>query len=516
MEPTRILWVDDEIELLKPHLIFLREKNYTVDTVHNGHDALDQVRSESYDLVFLDENMPGMDGLETLKQIKEIRSGLPVVMVTKSEEEHIMEEAIGGQIADYLIKPVNPNQLLLSLKKNLDKRRLVNEKTNMDYQQAFRKIGMELNEVRDWAGWVDLYQKLVYWEIALEQTEDRNMEEILQMQKREANDLFSRYVDNAYLDWMEGEDAPLLSHDLFSEKVFPALNDQRSTFVLLLDNLRYDQWKVIQPELMKYFRLSEESMFSSILPTATQYARNAMFAGLMPDEIKRRYPDRWKDENDEESKNQFEEFFLREQLDRHGYKDIRFSYHKVVQQAYGKKLVDQVRNMAQNPLNVIVYNFVDMLSHAKTEMDMIKQLAADDKAYRSLTLSWFKNSPLAEMVRLIAEEKGQLIVTTDHGTINVTQPSKLVGERSLNSNLRYKVGRNMSYQEKDVLVAHDPSALHLPVQSRSQFYVFARDDHFFAYPNRYNHYVQYYRNTFQHGGISLEEMIIPCALMESR
>jgi DNA-binding response OmpR family regulator len=516
MTTAHILWVDDEIDLLKPHLIFLRQKGYEVDTVSNGHDAIEQVEETAYDLVFLDENMPGIDGLETLRQIKEIRRSMPVVMVTKSEEEHIMEEAIGGQIADYLIKPVNPNQLLLSLKKNLDERRLVNEKTSMNYQQEFRKIGMELNSVNSWDEWVEMYKKLTFWELELEKLDDNSLEEILVMQKREANNLFSRFVDDTYLEWMEGQDAPLMSHTLFNKKVFPAVKEAKSTFVILIDNLRYDQWKVIQPEIQKHFRLVNEDMFSSILPTATQYARNAMFAGLMPSEIKRRFPDKWKDENDQESKNQFESDFLADNLRRAGISDMKYSYNKVVQQQYGKKLLDQVKDLSNRPLNVIVYNFVDMLSHAKTEMDMIKELADNDRAYRSLTLSWFVNSSLSEMVRRIAQEGARLIVTTDHGTINVNQPSKLIGERSLNSNLRYKVGRNMSYEEKDVLVAKNPSALHLPASGGSSFFVFARDDRFFAYPNNYNHYVKYYRNTFQHGGISMEEMIIPCAVLDPR
>lgn len=516
MSAARILWVDDEIDLLKPHLIFLRQKGYEVDTVNNGHDAIDQVQEVAYDLVFLDENMPGIDGLETLKRIKEIRQSLPVVMVTKSEEEHIMEEAIGSQIADYLIKPVNPNQLLLSLKKNLDERRLVSEKTSMNYQQEFRKIGMELNSVNSWEGWVEMYKKLTYWELELEKLDDNSLEEILVMQKREANSLFSRFVDDTYLDWMAGDDAPVMSHTLFNKKVFPSVQQGKSTFVILIDNLRFDQWKVIQPEIQKHFRLKEELMFSSILPTATQYARNAMFAGLMPSEIKRRYPDKWKDEGDEESKNQFEADFLTDHLRRAGMGDVKHSYHKVVQQQYGKKLVDQIKDLSRNALNVIVYNFVDMLSHAKTEMDMIKELADNDRAYRSLTLSWFINSSLAEVVRRIAQEGGRLIVTTDHGTINVNQPSKLVGERNLNTNLRYKVGRNMSFEDRDVLVARNPAALHLPTPGSSSIFVFARDDRFFAYPNNYNHYVKYYRNTFQHGGISLEEMIIPCAVLDAR
>jgi CheY-like chemotaxis protein len=516
MEIIRVLWIDDEIELLKPHILFLQQKGYEVETMNNGFDAVDRVREVSFDLVFLDENMPGMGGLEVLQKIKAIKRHLPVVMVTKSEEESIMEDAIGSQISDYLIKPVNPNQLLLSLKKNLDKRRLVNEKTTLNYQQEFRKIGMELNDVRSWDEWTDLYKKLVYWELSLEKLEDKSMEEILIMQKREANSLFFRFIEDTYPSWFGNNDAPIMSHNLFAKKVFPLLSDGKPTFLLLMDNLRYDQWKVIESDLQSLFRTTEESLFCSILPTATQYARNAMFAGLMPDEIKRRYKDKWIEEGDEDGKNLHEAFFLTDQLNRAGLGHLKHSYHKVTQLQYGKKLVDQVKELSANTLNVIVYNFVDMLSHSKTEMEVIKELADNDRSYRSLTKSWFKNSPLMDIARKAAELQARVIITTDHGTINVTQPSKLVGERSLNTNLRYKSGKNISYEKKDVMAVKKPESIHMPTEYSGSTVVFAREDKFFAYPNNFNHYVKYYKNSYQHGGISLEEMVIPFAILEAR
>jgi len=427
-----------------------------------------------------------------------------------------MEDAIGSQISDYLIKPVNPNQLLLSLKKNLDKRRLVNEKTTLNYQQEFRKIGMELNDVRSWDEWTDLYKKLVYWELSLEKLEDKSMEEILIMQKREANSLFFRFIEDTYPSWFGNNDAPIMSHNLFAKKVFPLLSDGKPTFLLLMDNLRYDQWKVIESDLQSLFRTTEELLFCSILPTATQYARNAMFAGLMPDEIKRRYKDKWIEEGDEDGKNLHEAFFLTDQLNRAGLGHLKHSYHKVTQLQYGKKLVDQVKELSANTLNVIVYNFVDMLSHSKTEMEVIKELADNDRSYRSLTKSWFKNSPLMDIARKAAELQARVIITTDHGTINVTQPSKLVGERSLNTNLRYKSGKNISYEKKDVMAVKKPESIHMPTEYSGSTVVFAREDKFFAYPNNFNHYVKYYKNSYQHGGISLEEMVIPFAILEAR
>ncbi|KAB2810288.1 T9SS response regulator signal transducer PorX [Phaeocystidibacter luteus] len=517
MDKTRILWVDDEIDMLKPHIMFLEQKGYDVDTSNNGDEALDKVEETSYDIVFLDENMPGLSGLETLQRLKEIRESMPIVMITKSEEEHIMEDAIGQKISDYLIKPVNPNQILLSLKRNLQSRRLVSEKTTSSYQQEFRKIAMELAEVRTWQDWVDLYKKLVYWELQLEKLEDEGLQQILISQKEEANNLFARFIEGEYGDWIEdAEGAPLLSHRLVKQEIAPALRSGSKVMMVVIDNLRYDQWKVIQPMLEDYFRIESEEAFFSILPTATQFARNALFAGMMPDAISKRFPDKWVDDVDDEGKNLNEDFFLKAQMELLGLKDKRVHYTKVANHQSGKKLADSFGNTRNFDLNVVVYNFVDILSHSKTEMEVIKELADDDKGYRSITESWFKNSPLFDLLRQVSETDDRVMITTDHGTINVTEPSKLVGQRDLSTNLRYKAGKNMSYDKRDVFAMKDPEKFGLPKRNISDEYVFAKSDKFFAYPNNYNHYVKYFKNTYQHGGLSLEEMIIPYVWLKGK
>ena len=505
---VRILWADDEIDLLKPHILFLESKGYEVVPVNNGSTAVDKSNEQEFDIIFLDENMPGISGLEALTRIKKEKPYVPVVMITKSEEEYIMEEAIGSHIADYLIKPVNPNQILLSIKKNLDKSKLVSQKTNANYQQEFRELGMQLNSRLDIEEWYDVYKKLVYWELELENIEDSGMKEILNMQKKEANTQFSKFVEDNYLDWLNGvEEAPQMIHTLFKNRINPHL-DTEQPFVLVIDNLRYDQWKMLSPIFSKYYSVSKEEMVYSILPTATQYARNAFFAGLMPLEIARKYPKLWRNEEDEGSKNKFEKEFLESNLKRLG-RDIKFSYHKITNLDAGKKLADNFNQLLGNTLNVIVYNFVDMLSHARTDMEVIRELADDESAYRSLTVSWFEHSPLHDIVKKIAESGRKLIVTTDHGTVRVDSPVKIVGERSTNTNLRYKVGRNLSYKEKDVFQIKNPEEGFLPKSGLSSEFVFTRDNDFFVYPNNYNHFVNYYGNTFQHGGISLEELLIP-------
>jgi CheY-like chemotaxis protein len=517
MEKINILWADDEIELLKPHILFLREKGYDVATANSGDDALDLVKEQSFDIVFLDENMPGISGLETLVKIKQIRTDLPVVMITKSEEEHIMEDAIGSQISDYLIKPVNPNQILLSLKKILENKRLIREKTSSAYQQEFRHIGMTLSDRLSFQEWKEVYQKLVFWELELGRSREEGMEEILKMQKSEANALFSKYVANNYQDWLNGKDpkAPLLSHTTFKNRVVPEIDKSETTFLVLIDNMRYDQWKVMQPIISEYFKVDTEELICSILPTATQYARNAFFAGLLPSEIEKRYPKHWLNDEDEGGKNLHEEFFMMEQLKRLG-KDVKSSYTKVTNFQAGKKLAENIPNLMQNKFNAIVYNFVDMLSHARTEMEVIRELADDEKAYRSITVSWLEHSPLLDILRQISERKARLILTTDHGTIRVTEPSKVIGDRNTNTNLRYKQGKNLNYEKRDVFEVRNPADIFLPRQHVSSSFVFAKEDKFFAYPNNYNYYVNYYRNTFQHGGISLEEMLIPFITLSNK
>lgn len=509
MAKIKILWADDEIDLLKPHIIFLEDKGYEVTTTTSGAEALDLVEEQRFDLVFLDENMPGISGLETLSRIKSKHSALPVVMITKSEEEFIMEEAIGSKISDYLIKPVNPKQILLTIKKNLDTSRLVSEKTTINYQQEFRSIGMSLHNNMTFEEWKDIYKKLVYWELELDKIEETGLNEILQTQKDEASHLFSRFIEENYIDWLrDGEEAPLMSPNVIKEKVAPHISDDTSTFLIVVDNLRYDQWEILKPKIREYFWIDEEDTYLSILPTTTQYARNALFAGLMPSEIEKMYPKLWVNDEEEGGKNMSEEELLGLNLKRLG-KETRYNYYKVLNQSFGRKVVDEIPNMMKNKFNVLVYNFIDMLSHARTDTNVIKELAEDESAYRSLTLSWFEHSSFMEAIKVLASKKAQVILTTDHGSIKVKNPSKVIGDKNVNTNLRYKQGKNLSYESKDVFHIKEPKDAFLPRVNMSQSFIFAKNDLFFAYPNNYNHYVQYYRDTFQHGGISLEEMMVP-------
>ena len=511
----KILWADDEIELLKPHILFLEAKGYSVDAVNNGSDAVDKNAEQHYDIIFLDENMPGISGLEALARIKEVKPQVPVVMITKSEEEHIMEEAIGSKIADYLIKPVNPNQILLSIKKNLDQSKLVSQKTNSSYQQEFRQLGMMLSGRLDADEWVEMYRKLVFWELELEKIEDKGMREILEMQKKEANNLFTRFVERNYEDWLNSpDDGPTMIHHVLKDRISPFIGKEK-VFVLVIDNLRYDQWKVLQPVFSKHFAVEEEDVIFSILPTATHYARNAFFAGLMPSEIAKRFPNLWKNEEDDGGKNMHEKDFLEANLKRLG-KQVKWSYNKITNFDAGKKLADNFNQLKDNEINFIVYNFVDMLSHARTEMEVIRELADNEAAYRSITVSWFDHSPLLDIVKKIADSGAKLIVTTDHGTVRVSNPIKITGERNTNSNLRYKVGRNLTYNQKEVYVVNNPQDVYLPSTKMASEYVFAGENDFFVYPNNYNHFVNYYGSTFQHGGISLEELLIPFVVMGSK
>ncbi len=511
-----ILWADDEIDILKPHIIFLEQKGYTVVTAKSGDEALDRFNESAFDLVFLDENMPGYTGLETLVKMKAIRPNIPIVMITKSEEESIMEEAIGSKISDYLIKPVNPNQILLTIKKNIDSKRLVGERTTMNYQQEFRNIGMRLSENLSKEDWVEIFKKLTFWELEIEKSGEESVEEILTMQKQEANTQFFRFVKEHYKSWINGVDAPLLSHNLIRNNVIPHLDDNTPLYFVLIDNLRYDQWKIIEPMLMNDFRIKQEQMYYSILPTATQYSRNAIFSGLLPAEMEKRFPGKWKNDEDEGGKNMYEKEFLTDQLQRLGKGDCKMSYSKITNIDFGKKVINQIPNMRHNNLNVIVYNFVDMLSHARTDMKVIKELAEDDSAYRSLTASWFEHSPLKDIMKEIAKQGARMIITTDHGTISVKKPSKVIGDRNVNANLRYKQGKNLNYIESDVLEIEKPAEYHLPQQNVSSKYIFAKEDMYFVYQNNYNQFVQFYKDTFQHGGVSLEEMLIPFVILEAK
>ena len=516
MREINILWIDDEISFLKSHIIFLEQKNYKVTPCQSGKEAIEVFKLQNFDIVFLDENMPGISGLDTLSELKTIKSNIPVVMITKSEEEYIMEEAIGSKIADYLIKPVNPNQILLSLKKNLDNSRLISEKTSSNYLQEFRKISMEMNDIKSSDGWIDFYKKLIYWEIELENSQDNTMLEILEAQKFEANFQFGKFIEKNYSSWFNGESSPLLSHKLFETKIAPEISKDQSTLLIIVDNLRFDQWKSMESNVNKYYKIKNESLYYSILPTATQYSRNAIFSGLTPMEMENKFPNYWRNDNDEGGKNLYEDKFLDHQLLRLGYSNLIYEYIKITNLKSGKKLAETFKTKTQNDLTVVVYNFVDMLSHSKTEMEVVKELASDDRGYRSLTNSWFNNSPLLDIIKQAKELNFKLIITTDHGTINVKNPSKVIGDKNTSLNLRYKTGRSLSYDSKDVLAVKNPNSVGLPAISINSSFIFAKNNLFFAYPNNYNHYVSYYKNSYQHGGISLEEIIIPFIVLNPR
>ncbi|MBR6320086.1 MAG: bifunctional response regulator/alkaline phosphatase family protein [Prevotella sp.] len=521
MTNGQLLWVDDEMELLKAHVIFLEKKGYEVTTCSNGTDAIDLCRERSFDLVMLDEQMPGLSGLETLQRIKQISPSTPVVMVTKSEEENIMEQAIGQKIADYLIKPVNPNQILLVLKKNIHRREIETEVMQSRYQQQFQQIAMQIMDCRTWQDWVQVYRQLVHWELQLSST-DSQMTDMLAMQKEEANMGFAKFVKKNYLDWVKpgntapkvSEATPLLSHRIFKERVFPALDKGEKLFLVVLDNFRYDQWRLLSQEIGDQFDIDEE-LYYSILPTATQYARNAIFSGLMPNKIAEMFPELWVDEDEEEGKNLNERPLIQTQIDRYRRHDT-FSYHKINNSAEAEKLMQQLNTLQRYDLNVVVFNFIDMLSHARTESRMVRELASNESAYRSITLSWFRHSVIADFFKWLAQSGYRIIVTTDHGSIRCTKPVKIVGDRNTNTNLRYKLGKNLNYDSKELFVIKNPAEAQLPSPNLSTSYVFATGDAFFAYPNNYNYYVSYYKDTFQHGGISMEEMLIPLISMTGK
>ena len=515
-----LLWVDDEIELLKAHIIFLEKKGYEVITVTNGTDAIEQCGKHSFDLILLDEMMPGLTGLETLQRIKEISPNTPVVMCTKSEEENIMDQAIGSKIADYLIKPVNPIQILLTLKKNIHRKEIVAEVTQSGYQQNFMDISMQIQDCKAFEDWKQVYRRLVHWELELSSA-DSNMMEILAAQKEEANTGFAKFVRQNYLTWIEDrvekkerKESFVMSPDIFKSCIFPLLNQGEKVFLIVIDNFRYDQWRMIAPEFGDLFDIDED-LYMSILPTATQYARNAIFSGLMPNKIAEMFPDLWVDEDEEEGKNLNEGPLVKTQIERFRRHDT-FSYNKINDSAGAERFLQQLNKLKGYDLNVVVFNFIDMLSHARTESKMVRELANNESAYRSITLSWFRHSSMAEVIRQLAQTDYKVIITTDHGSIRASKPVKIIGDRNTNTNLRYKLGKNLNYNPKEVFVIKEPHKAMLPAPNLSTSYVFAQGDSFFAYPNNYNYYVSYYKDTFQHGGISMEEMIIPLVTLTPR
>ena len=506
---SQILWVDDEIDLLQPYIIYLKGKGYEVITASNGEDALDLFSniqspiSNQFDIVFLDENMPGMSGLETLQEIKRLHPEVPVVMITKSEEEHIMEQAIGEKIADYLIKPVNPSQILLCLKKHIHSRDIVTEQVQQNYRQEWSDISYMIDTATTIEEWQAIERTLSRWDIELENSPMRSL---IEDQRTQANAAFAKWIAKNYESWFAGE-RPVMSQDVMKHSVFPLLDEGKKVLLCVIDNFRYDQWKTIQPLISEFYTVQHEEQYTSILPTATQYARNAIFSGLMPLQIQQMFPNLWVEEGDEESKNQHEKELVQTLLDRYRRRET-FNYWKVNESDFCERVIAQLKSV-QTPLNIVVLNFIDMLSHSRTESKMMRELANDEAAYRSLTLSWFRHSPTYELLRRAADLGFTLVLTTDHGTTRVKNAVQIIADKNTNTNIRYKVGKALNCSDKSVFFIEQPKQVGLPCPNVSSSYAFCTGSDFFAYPNQFNYYAQYYRNTFQHGGISLEEMIIP-------
>ena len=506
---SQILWVDDEIDLLQPYIIYLKGKGYEVITASNGEDALELFSniqspiSNQFDIVFLDENMPGMSGLETLQEIKRLHPEVPVVMITKSEEEHIMEQAIGEKIADYLIKPVNPSQILLCLKKHIHSRDIVTEQVQQNYRQEWSDISYMIDTATTIEEWQAIERTLSRWDIELENSPMRSL---IEDQRTQANAAFAKWIAKNYESWFAGE-RPVMSQDVMKHSVFPLLDEGKKVLLCVIDNFRYDQWKTIQPLISEFYTVQHEEQYTSILPTATQYARNAIFSGLMPLQIQQMFPNLWVEEGDEESKNQHEKELVQTLLDRYRRRET-FNYWKVNESDFCERVIAQLKSV-QTPLNIVVLNFIDMLSHSRTESKMMRELANDEAAYRSLTLSWFRHSPTYELLRRAADLGFTLVLTTDHGTTRVKNAVQIIADKNTNTNIRYKVGKALNCSDKSVFFIEQPKQVGLPCPNVSSSYAFCTGSDFFAYPNQFNYYAQYYRNTFQHGGISLEEMIIP-------
>ena len=513
-----ILWIDDEIEQLKAPILFLEQRGMTVLSSTNGADALDMLGEHVVDVVFLDEQMPGMDGLTTLEKIKQLQPQLPVVMITKSEEESIMEDAIGRFISDYLIKPVNPAQLVITLKRLLQVDEIQSEKTTQRYLQQFQQLGLKMDEASTWHDWSSLYQELVQWEFDLEGGESAS-KEILEEQYASANAGFSRFVEQAYVNWIassnnQGDnERPMLSHEVLRSSLFPLLKEREGQPVcfVLIDCMRLDQWRVFEKTLRKWFTIDTQ-LVGSILPTATPFSRNAIFSGYTPAQLQRAFPNEWDLSKGEQSLNQHEELFLKAALERNDF-DVSVRYHKVLSSADGKKLVQSIPTMKDVDLTAVVYNFVDTLVHSRSDSDVLKELAPDARAFRNLTETWFEHSALLDLFKGCAEEGIPVVVTTDHGSIRAMRDTKVFADRESADSLRYKYGKNLNIeQESHALKITKPELFGLPGGLHTSSYLIAKEDYYFIYPTQYHKFQNKYRDTFQHGGISLEEMVLPLAI----
>ena len=519
MNKARVLWVDDEIEFLRPHILFLEEKGYDVETATNADDGLEMIRQSGFDLVLLDESMPGKDGLTALGEIKELEPGLPVIMITKNEEESLMEDAIGAHIDDYLTKPVNPSQILLAAKKILESRNISQKKLTRDYPQELNKITMQLMNRLSPDDWVDIFRRICSWDVELDSVPDQELREIIYNQRRECNVEFGKYIERNYLDWVNApeDERPMLSTDIVKNYVYPELRDGKKVVFMVIDCLRLDQWMALEKYFYEFYSIKKDYYFS-ILPTATPFSRNAIFSGLFPSELEARYPEMWaQGEDDDHSRNRHESELIYDQLRLLGLK-LRQEprYTKIVNVNEGRNLDKNLDSFLDTPLLSIVVNFVDILAHSRSDLPILKEIAPNESSYRSLTCSWFEHSAIYNIFRKLAEKDITVYVTSDHGSIRCMRGTKVLGDRETSTNLRYKYGRNLKVDKKHAFHIANPSEAKLPQRNFNINYIVSKEDYYFVYPTNYHKYLSYYRDSFQHGGISLEEMVLPIIRLDPK
>ena len=510
----KVLWIDDEIDFFNSHIIFLEKRGFQINKALSGNEGLLFLQKNKVDIILIDQNMPGLAGTETIKILKEKFDLIPIVMISQNTDENVINNALGQQVKDYLLKPVNPNQILLSLKKIFSNKDLIKSKTVENYQKKYQEINNEILECVSFEDWQLLYKKLVKWEILLSEIDDNEVVEILLSQKNYANNIFCSFVEKNYENAL-GDPSFVTSINIFKKHVFPHLNSNESTLFILIDNFRFDQWKIIEPFISDHYNVEDELIYSSILPTTTQYSRNSIFSGLSPLEIMKQYPNYWSNEFDSLNKNKFENELLTEQLKRLGL-NIKHKYLKLFESKDSRSFNTNISNLNKFNLTTIIYNFIDLISHAKKDVRFIKEIANSDKAYRDLTLTWFKNSELLETIKKSSELGYKIILTSDHGMINVFKPSKISGSKNISSNMRYKTSDQILAEPKDVIEFKNPNKIKLPSYSINSSFVFARSNSFFVYPNNYNEYVSMYKNTYQHGGVSMQEMFVPFLVMNPK
>lgn len=519
MKEHKILWVDDEIDLLQAHIAFLEEKGISVTPCSSGDDAIELVGRQDFDLVLLDEMMPGKDGLATLDAIKDIRPHLPVVMVTKSEEETLMEEAIGQKIDDYLTKPVNPSQVLMAIKKLVQSRNIVAGKLGQRYIADINRMNATLSGSATWIDWVAAHRTLCEWDLELDRYPDEGLFEIHRGTRREWNGRFTRFFEEGYEWWIHASPAkrPPISVDVVDRAVIPHIKKGEQVVFIVIDCMRMDLWLRIEPLLAELFHIDHDYYFS-ILPSATPFARNAIFSGQFPIEIAKLYPDDWKAYPDDEiSRNRREGDLLERQLAGKGVAVSNgVKYIKVLKEQEATDLANRVENNLSSQLVAVVINFVDVLTHGRSSNILLKEMVPDEAAFRALMQTWFEHSSLYETLKMLARKNVTVVVTSDHGSTLCSRGTVAHGKRDTSTNLRYKYGDNLNCNPKEALLIKNPDRYRLPSFGLATTYIVAREDFYFVYPNRYNEYQRQFQNSFQHGGFSMDELILPIAVLKPK